>query len=106
MSAPTIRGDRVKFGDRVRLYGFPGTFEVWVTTSDLYDFHAKPIEQSRNTGFPALAKSVVEINGKPCPCLSAPIAPPASDYPHLPQFDYDDAPQSLALSAVNAWRKG
>ena len=102
---PAIRTTRVKFGDRIRLYGYPCEFEVWATTSDVYDFHAKPME-SRNSGFPALAASVVAINGRPVPCLSAPIAPPASDYPCPPQFEYTDAPQEFAFAAVDHWRRG
>ena len=99
-----INTDRVLCHDVVRLYGFPGTFEVLPTTSDCYDFHARPID-SRNSGFPAVAASVVERNGRPCPCLSAPISPPASDYPHVPTFEYTDGPQSLAVDAVDRWLK-
>jgi hypothetical protein len=55
--------------------------------------------------FPASDVSVVERNGEPLPLLSAPIAPPAPDYPHEPQFDYSDGPQSLGIDALRIWRE-
>ena len=96
-----VRG-RVKAGDRIRLYGFKGIFVVSVTTNDLYDFHAT---HESGPDWPALDDSVVEINGVPVPMLSCPIAPPASDYPHIPLFDYSDGPQAFGKAAVETWGK-
>jgi hypothetical protein len=97
---------RIAYGDKVRLYGFPGLFEVSHTSSKLHDFYATPIDGAglpRNSGWPASDASVVEINGQPVPLLSAPLVPPSDDYPHTPTFDYSDGPQSLAESAIALW---
>jgi hypothetical protein len=97
---------RTKYLDIVRLYGFRGLFEVSATHDKNYDFYATPIDCDglpRASGWAATDSSVVEINGAPVPLLSAPITPPADDYPHDPQFDYSDGPQSLAVSALAMW---
>lgn len=89
----------IQVGDVVRLYGYPGTFVVATSTSKPYDF----IVEKGRLAFGALAASVVEINGQPVPMLSCPIAPPASDYPHEPRFDYTDGPAFLAEDAISRW---
>ena len=83
---------RVIIGDHIRLYGFPGRYLVTsVHGTQRGDFMVKPMD-SDGGGFSSPDSSVVEINGLPTPCLSAPISPPASDYPHKPQFLYSDGP--------------
>jgi hypothetical protein len=47
--------------------------------------------------------SVVEINGEAVPMLSCPIAYPAGDYPHKPEFDYSVGPQSNGRRVVERW---
>jgi hypothetical protein len=97
---------RVEIGDMVRLYGFPGLFLV---SSGVRQgavcgvFNAESVKDSR-LWFSANESSVVERNGRPVPCLSAPVAFPAVDYPHEPQFDYTDGPASLGESAVEWWK--
>ena len=50
--------------------------------------------------------AVVEINGTPVPLMSGPLVPPAEDYPHHPRFDYQDGPDSLGVSALEAFYTG
>lgn len=94
--------------DIVRLYGFPGTFVCVPHHSAIYGedgcYVYRPYpDGGQGIGFPASQRSIVEVNGVPCPLLSAPLAPPAKDYPHVPQFDYDDGPQELGQEALRYW---
>ena len=95
---------RVLIGDQIRLYGFPGLFVVTQVhgTRAPYDFAVKPIGRD-NGGWAACDASVVEINGMATACLSAPLTPPAADYPHRPMFLYDDGPQELGKDAIAKW---
>lgn len=81
-------------GASVRLYGLSGTFLV-----DLYDVgHLKEsqfvlIPVSREAGsvlFYVPITSIIEIDGEPVSLRSRPIAPPASDYPHVLKYDFRD----------------
>lgn len=99
----------IKIGDTVRLYAYPGTFVVDdlkkpAGSTSTHDFFAIPSGKTLMQGFGASYRSVVELNGKPMPLMSAPLAPPASDYPHEPTFDYDDGPQELGEDALEIWR--
>ena len=89
----------IQIGDSVRLYGYPGTFVVEAETCGPYEF----IVAKGRLSFGALSASVVEINGQPVPMLSCPIAPPASDYPHEPRFDYVDGPAASGERVIDAW---
>lgn len=94
---------RCNIGDTVRTYGIEGTFTV-----DRLEARNGWIMLRLKRGrceFPVPVRSIVEVNGKPVPLRSAPIAPPASDYPHEPTFDYDDGPQELQEEAVALWKK-
>jgi hypothetical protein len=71
----------------------------------MFDWYAVPEGQPGYTGFGVPDGSIVEVDGQPCPLLSAPLAPPAADYPHTPQFDYDDGPQSLQEDALARWKR-
>lgn len=93
---------RVKSGDVVRLYGFPGTFLVQEYDGKHGDFFALPLGRIHG-GWPALESSIVEINGEPVPLQSAPLVPPSKDYPWEPLFDYTDGPQTLGQSALRQW---
>lgn len=98
---------RVQPGDTVRLYGYPGTFLVEAFHFSTYrenGFMAVHSD-SPELRFPASEFSVVERNGAPLPLLSAPLVPPADDYPHEPTFDYNDGPPRLARHALKIWRE-
>lgn len=105
------RREQIKPGDIVRLYGFPGTFTARELRRDmpalwleLYDFHAERFnEQGYKCGWPTSVKSIVEINGEPCPLLACPITLPAEDYPHKPTFCYDDGPAENAERICRLW---
>lgn len=96
----------VAVGDVVRLYGYPGQFTVMPFTPK-YESRDEQVGVGRDGEFlfPALTSSIVEINGAPVPMRSCPISHPASDYPHVPEFDYDDGPAGNAVDAVRAWRR-
>lgn len=100
---------RVKLGDVVRLYGFPGTFRVTTEPRESPRLNTRTfvaeslLGQEPRPWWSAVESSVVECNGQPLPLLSAPIAHPAADYPHEPQFQYDDGPESLGVECVAWW---
>lgn len=105
---------RARVGDVVRLYGFPGTFEllgvggrVRETTERLYDFYAESTAKidGATVGWPIRDESIVEINGMRVPLMSCPIAEPADDYPHEPAFDYHDGPEENGKQAHAAWMR-
>lgn len=99
----------IKSGDLIRLYGYPGRFVAEPCTSYVYGdrgLWVRPEGEPESSGFPAHATSVVELNGVPLPLLSAPLVPPADDYPHVPRFDYTDGPQELAQDALAKWQAG
>lgn len=98
----SVKNPVYTIGDKIRLYGYPGMFEITclvpgeipqcgVRRSDSQELFKSPLS------------SIVELNGKPVTMLACPIAPPAADYPHTPRFDYTDGPQELAVEAVVAW---
>jgi len=99
-------------GATVRLYGYPGLFkleslpdtEAARLQRGIYDFYAVSNGKSHFSGFGVLDSSIVEINGDPVPLLSCPMAPPAWDYPHYPEFDYQDGPQARGAEAAQAWQ--
>lgn len=96
---------RVQIGDVVRLYGYRGHFEVMPTTTGRPDaFYASSLSKP-NCGWSALECSVVEINGQPVPLLSCPIAMPADDYPHEPQFAYIDGPEDNGHHILAKWKE-
>mgnify|MGYP001565602334 FL=1 len=81
---------RAMVGDVVRLYGYPGTYMLQEYRGNLaYDYFAAPGGVTER-GWPCLDSSLVEINGVATPLLSAPLVPPALDYPHTPLYDYKD----------------
>ena len=93
---------RVEIGDTVRIYGYPGLFNVAPSTVDgcfLAEPHANP-----RGAWTQSELSVVARNGQPLPLLSCPIAPPAEDYPHEPTFDYTDGPAVNAADALKMWK--
>lgn len=94
---------RCKLGDRIRLYGYPGTFTVHQYTGTRAGMFVAVCDQDDRVRWPANEATVVEVNGEPLPSLSAPIAPPAADYPHLPRFAYDDGPQELGREVLRRW---
>jgi hypothetical protein len=95
---------RCKIGDVVRLYGAPGLFRVDPYHGDLYDFLAVSTRDERRR-FRAVECDIVEIEGRPVPCLGAPLAPVADDYPHEPTFQYTDGPRALAEEVLREWRQ-
>lgn len=97
----------VKVGDVVRLYGYPGTFVVGQDAPwRVYGEEGCFVSRADGLGgFATSVRNIVEVNGVPVPLLTAPIAPPAEDYPHEPQFDYDDGPASLGEEALRIWRE-
>ena len=96
---------RANEGDTIRLYGYSGTFVVvGVYSKPLGEFVG--VTRSRNGGrelFQQHESSIVEVNGEPKPLQSCPIAPPALDYPHVPQFEYNDGPAHIAEELVKEW---
>ena len=81
-------------------------FRVTPATSRFHDFRAVPLmetDEGPMRGFSVVEASIVEINGDPVPVLSAPLCPPADDYPYAPTFDYNDGPQALAEDALRKW---
>lgn len=95
---------RIAKGDIVRLYGYRGLFRVASEPRlDGVVFNAESVNDSR-IWFSAQSASVVERNGEPLPLLSCPIDYPASDYPHLPMFDYSDGPQRNGQDAIDHWQ--
>ena len=97
---------RAHIGDTVRLYGYPGLFVVEPYNGLVvhHDYLARSLADPR-VAFGVSDASLVEVNGRPVPLLSAPIAPPADDYPHPPLFSYSDGPQSLGMSARSIWER-
>lgn len=95
-------------GDTVRLYAFPGVFvigEPFIASAGYNGIYVRRPTGRHCDGFPISPRSVVEINGRPVPLMSCPIDKPAADYPHTPQFDYDDGPQERAAEVLEAWRQ-
>lgn len=101
--------NRVKIGDSVRTYGFCGVYTVQPVQPDSFGVRPESVFIQRNDnpygGFPVPESSIVEVNGVAVPLLSAPIVPPATDYPHVPQFEYTDGPQSLGQDALRIWKE-
>ena len=81
-------------GASVRLYGYPGVFLVdHYDVDDLKDSQFVLVPVRRSTGsvlFNVPITSIVEIDGEPVSLRSRPIAPPASDYPHVLKYDFRD----------------
>jgi hypothetical protein len=100
LPAIALRG---KPGSIVRVYGFPGLFRLAHTSRTPWDWLAWPIGAEPFNGFGVSDKSLVEVDGNPCPLQSCPLAPPAPDYPHAPTYDYDDGPADCATWALKQW---
>jgi hypothetical protein len=91
-------------GAIVRLYGFPGTFRIIRPYTTGYDWLVSRDGAPEHSSFPTCDASIVEIDGAPVPLRSAPLSPPAPDYPHTPTFNFNDGPQSLATHTISLWQ--
>lgn len=73
---------RARLCSTVRLYGFPGTLTVTAATLPPYDWRVQPDGARECDSFSVLDSAIVEVDGRPVPLLSLPIASPAEDWPH------------------------
>lgn len=101
----------IPVGTKVRLYGYPGIF----TYDGPYTKASKYPQGMFSRGkisFPLPYCSVVEYEGKPLAMIGTPMAPPALDYPHEPQFVFSEEDgvsyevwKARITECVNYWRK-
>jgi hypothetical protein len=99
---------KAKVGDTIRIYAYPGTFEVTRIVDNPGSKHAEHkifVGRDGMELFWTIDSSIVEVNGVPYPLNSCPLNAPASDYPHTPMFEYTDGPFDNAGWALQQWGK-